>query len=283
MNYRRLYSKKVPKFDLLTKEIIQFLRDFKFWIQNGFKSKTIWIGPIMPSKKSTIYKIATKNLLSIRQSKSDKDAIQIWFDDQTKTDIASNKNQSKILNSQCSDISKKNVEKIQKEIFGYGMEVDPKTHQGKCVIKSDENAVHDGRIVQCPISNFEQSKVYQIIINNEENQSYFDYRVAVMADEIIIIYKKYKTLEKRFTNDTYHATICDEKMIPNQIQKKIIDFCNKIQCDFCELDVLFDNDSQKWFVIDVNKTPYGPPASLSRLEKEKAVNILSDGFKRKFL
>ncbi len=283
MNYRRLYSKKVPKFDLLTKEIIQFLRDFKFWIQNGFKSKTIWIGPIMPSKKSTIYKIATKNLLSIRQSKSDKDAIQIWFDDQTKTDIASNKNQSKILNSQCSDISKKNVEKIQKEIFGYGMEVDPKTHQGKCVIKSDENAVHDGRIVQCPISNFEQSKVYQIIINNEENQSYFDYRVAVMADEIIIIYKKYKTLEKRFTNDTYHATICDEKMIPNQIQKKIIDFCTKIQCDFCELDVLFDNDSQKWFVIDVNKTPYGPPASLSRLEKEKAVNILSDGFKRKFL
>ncbi len=283
MNYRRLYSKKVPKFDLLTKEIIQFLRDFKFWIQNGFKSKTIWIGPIMPSKKSTIYKIATKNLLSIRQSKSDKDAIQIWFDDQTKTDIASNKNQSKILNSQCSDISKKNVEKIQKEIFGYGMEVDPKTHQGKCVIKSDENAVHDGRIVQCPISNFDQSKVYQIIINNEENQSYFDYRVAVMADEIIIIYKKYKTLEKRFTNDTYHATICDEKMIPNQIQKKIIDFCNKIQCDFCELDVLFDNDSQKWFVIDVNKTPYGPPASLSRLEKEKAVNILSDGFKRKFL
>ncbi|MEN9948715.1 MAG: hypothetical protein RL106_1538 [Bacteroidota bacterium] len=283
MNYRRLYSKKVPKFDLLTKEIIQFLRDFKFWIQNGFKSKTIWIGPIMPSKKSTIYKIATKNLLSIRQSKSDKDAIQIWFDDQTKTDIASNKNQSKILNSQCSDISKKNVEKIQKEIFGYGMEVDPKTHQGKCVIKSDENAVHDGRIVQCPISNFDQSKVYQIIINNEENQSYFDYRVAVMADEIIIIYKKYKTLEKRFTNDTYHATICDEKMIPNQIQKKIIDFCNKIQCDFCELDVLFDNDSQKWFVIDVNKTPYGPPASLSRVEKEKAVNILSDGFKRKFL
>jgi hypothetical protein len=72
-------------------------------------------------------------------------------------------------------------------------------------------------------------------------------------------------------------------MIPNQIQKKIIDFCTKIQCNFCELDVLFDNDSQKWFIIDVNKTPYGPPASLSRVEKEKAVNILSDGFKRKFL
>jgi hypothetical protein len=237
----------------------------------------------MPSKKSTIYKIATKNRLSIRQNKSDKDAIQIWFDDRTKTDLATYKNQKGILNSQCLDISKKNVEKIQKEVFGYGMEIDPKTHLGKCVIKSDENAVHDGRIVQCPILNFDQNKVYQIIINNEENQSYFDYRVAVMSDEIIIIYKKYKTLEKRFTNDTYHAVICDEKKIPSEIQKKIIHFCNKIQCDFCELDVLFDKDSQKWFIIDVNKTPYGPPASLSRVEKEKAVNILSDGFKRKFL
>jgi hypothetical protein len=237
----------------------------------------------MPSKKTTIYKIATKNLLCIRQFHSKNDVAQIWFDDQTKTDFIPYSNGRKILNAYCLDISKKNVEKIQKEVFGYGMEVDPRTHQGKCVIKSDENAVHDGRIVQCPMLNFDQNKVYQIIINNEENQSYFDYRVAVMSDEIIIIYKKYKTLEKRFTNDTYHAVICDEKIIPSEIQKKIIHFCNKIQCDFCELDVLFDKDSQKWFIIDVNKTPYGPPASLSRVEKEKAVNILSDGFKRKFL
>ena len=283
MNYRRLYSKKVPKFDIITKEIQLVLRDFKFWIQNGLTTRSIWIGPIMPSKKTTIYKIATKNLLCIRQFHTKNDVAQIWFDDQTKTDFLPYSNGRKILNAYCLDISKKNVEKIQKEVFGYGMEVDPRTHQGKCVIKSDENAVHDGQIAQCPIAQFDNNKVYQIIINNEENKSFFDYRVAVMSDEIIIIYKKYKTLEKRFTNDTYHAVICDKEIIPIEIQKKIIDFCTKIQCDFCELDVLFDNDSQKWFVIDVNKTPYGPPASLTGFEKEKAVNILSDGFKRKFL
>jgi hypothetical protein len=237
----------------------------------------------MPSKKTTIYKIARKNKLSIRQTASANDVVQIWFDDQTKTEFELPSNTSKILNAQCLDISKKNVEEIQKNIFGYGMEVDPQKHQGKCVVKSDENAVHDGQIIQCPIDHFDETKVYQIVINNEENQSFFDYRVAVMKDEIIIVYKKFKTEEKRFTNDTYHATICGNENIPQGIQNSIIDFCNKIQCDFCELDVLFDQDSKKWFVIDVNKTPYGPPASLNSTEKEKAVNILSDGFRRKFL
>lgn len=238
---------------------------------------------MMPSKKSTIYKIAIKNHLSIRQQTSHSDLIKIWFDDQTKTSFHSEFDEQKILNAHCLDISKKNVEIVQREVFGYGMEIDPKTHQGKCVLKSDENAVHDGHIVQCPVDIFDDKKVYQIVINNFENNSYFDYRVAVMRSEIIIVYKKYKTQEKRFTNDTYHAEICELNILPKNIQECIVEFCNKMQCDFCELDVLFDNDSGKWFVIDLNKTPYGPPASLPTPEKEKAVNILSDGFKRKFL
>ena len=283
MNTRRLYSEKVAKFDVITKEIQHIITDFKFWLLNGFSTKSIWVGPVMPSKKTTIYKIARKNRLSIRQASSSNDVVKIWFEDQTKTDFELPNQAGEILNAQCSDISKKNVEQIQKNIFGYGMEVDPKTHQGKCVVKSDENAVHDGQIIQCPIDYFDEKKVYQIVINNKENESFFDYRVAIMRDEIIIVYKKYKTEEKRFTNDTYHATICSIESIPLEIQKLIVDFCNKIQCDFCELDVLFDQDSKKWFVIDVNKTPYGPPASLSSLEKEKAVNILSDGFRRIFL
>jgi hypothetical protein len=56
-----------------------------------------------------------------------------------------------------------------------------------------------------------------------------------------------------------------------------------MQCDFCELDVLKDNQSGKWYIIDLNKTPYGPPASLSKKDKNKAVEILSNGFAINFL
>ncbi len=286
MNYRRVYSKKVAKFDIFTKEFRELLKDLKTWIRNGFRSKTIWIGPVMPSKKTTIYKIASYLNLSIRQKKSPTDKILIWFDDQTKTALGTSYLLSSALNFNCVDISKKNVEKIQEEVFGYGMSVDPKTHIGYCVCKSDENAKHDGRIIQCPTDNVDDNKVYQVVIDNHDKNRldvYFDYRVCVMGCSIPVIYKKYKTLEKRFTNDTFEAEICAENIIPQAIQNLIIQFCQKIQCDFCELDVLQDQNSGKWFVIDVNKTPYGPPASLPASEKKKAVALLSNGFRKSFL
>lgn len=283
MIYRRVYSKKVAKFDVFTKEFREFIRDFNFWIQNGFQTKSIWVGPVMPSKKTSLYKIAGKLKLSIRQKQSGNHLLHIWFQDQTKSDAIASFPGKAILNIHCTDISKKNVEKLHEKIWGYGMEIDPKTHQGKCVIKSDENAVHDGHIVQCPVAEYDPTKVYQIVINNEDSGEFFDYRVAVMKQEVVIIYKKFKTLEKRFTNDTHRAEIASLEIIPETVKNKIVLFCNEIQCDFCELDVLFDQDSQKWFVIDINKTPYGPPASLTTLDKEKAVTQLSDGFHRNFL
>lgn len=209
--------------------------------------------------------------------------LYFWFLDETKSESIDSLKNKNCINFHCFDISKKNVEIIHQKVWGYGMEIDPKTHHGKCVIKSDENAVHDGHIVQCPIFDFDPSKVYQIVINNEDSGEFFDYRVAVMKREVIIVYKKYKTLEKRFTNDTHRAEIVPVHIIPETVQNKIISFCTEIQCDFCELDVLYDLDSEKWFVIDVNKTPYGPPASLSQADKEKAVTQLSDGFQRNFL
>jgi hypothetical protein len=281
--FRRLYAEKVAKFDVFTKEFREFIRDFNFWVQNGFQTKSIWVGPVMPSKKTSLYKIAGHLKLSIRQKNSKNHLLHIWFQDQTKSASHPSISDSDILNIHCTDISKKNVEKLHEKIWGYGMEIDPKTHQGKCVIKSDENAVHDGHIVQCPVADYDPTKVYQIVINNEDSGEFFDYRVAVMKQEVVIIYKKYKTPEKRFTNDTHRAEIASLEIIPIEIKNKIVLFCNEIQCDFCELDVLFDQDSQKWFVIDVNKTPYGPPASLTALDKEKAVTQLSNGFQRNFL
>jgi hypothetical protein len=232
-----------------------------------------------------LYKISRKLHLSISQKISSRTIIGIRFDDQTQLE----KSQSslvKILNAACNDISKKNVEKIQELIFGYGMSVNPQSHFGACVCKSDENAKHDGKIIQCPTDSIDNNQVYQIVINNKDNFRkgiYFDYRVCVMGGSIPIVYKKYKTEEKRFTNDTFEAEISPLETIPQDIQNKIIEFCHTIQCEFCELDVLQDQDSGKWFVIDVNKTPYGPPASLPSSEKKKAVTILSNGFQKSFL
>lgn len=281
----RLYNKKKSFFDVILKESKLLFFDLLYWFKNGMKRREIFIYPYLPSSKTTLYKISHQLNLSISQKISKHSVIGIRFDDQTQ--LESNAFHSvKILNSNCNDISKKNVEKIQEQVFGYGMSVNPNSHIGFCVSKSDENAKHDGKIIQCPTHEIEENQVYQIVINNKDKKReniYFDYRVCVMRQSIPIVYKKYKTEEKRFTNDTFEAEICPLEILPQDIQNKIISFCHKMQCDFCELDVLQDQDSGKWFVIDINKTPYGPPASLPSAEKKKAVAILSNGFQNYFL
>ena len=56
-----------------------------------------------------------------------------------------------ILNCHCIYISKRRVHRVFQEIFGYGYELDPSTHHGPMVVKSTENATHDGRIEMGPI------------------------------------------------------------------------------------------------------------------------------------
>ena len=51
-----------------------------------------------------------------------------------------------------------------------------------------------------------------------------------------------------------------------------------MEVDFCEFDVLRHKGNQKIYIIDVNKTPYGPPEPLNRKDKVIALKKLSDAF-----
>ena len=51
-----------------------------------------------------------------------------------------------------------------------------------------------------------------------------------------------------------------------------------MKVDFCEFDVLRHKGNQKIYIIDVNKTPYGPPEPLNKRDQEKALKILSNAF-----
>ena len=60
------------------------------------------------------------------------------------------KSADQLLNFGCQDISKSQVAHLQEDIFSYPLALDPHTHQGEAVEKSDKNGVHDGRIITCP-------------------------------------------------------------------------------------------------------------------------------------
>lgn len=282
MFFSHLYHKKKPKNTLIFKQIRELLFAI---VHNNFSKKngTFWIYPQFPSRKSTIYKISRKLKFNLVTTTFKNTTNGINFHDSTFQNSFQFPDGINIINKNIYDISKKRVDEVHLDVFAYNTFIDPTKHIGKCVSKSNENAVHDGIEIQCPIETKENNKVYQIVIDNQEGSLFVDYRVCVMKSDIVIIYKKYKTPELRFTNDTCKASIENLSTIPESIKKNIIIFCNKMQCEFCELDVLKDNKTDLWYVIDLNKTPYGPPASLSKKDKKKAVETLSNGFAKNFL
>ena len=55
---------------------------------------------------------------------------------------------------------------------------------------------------------------------------------------------------------------------------------NLLHVDYAELDALRDAQSGKLFVIDVNPTPWGPPAELSDEQKVIAIKTMAKAFEQ---
>lgn len=283
MFINHLYSKKKSNFFTIFKQIRELLfalRNNNFLKKNG----TIWVTPYFPSRNSTLYKISRNLGFNLVSRPFSNTTLGINFHDSTfQSEQIAYPQDLTIINKNIFDISKSKVDFVHQQVFGYNTIIDPKKHIGSCVVKSNENALHDGIHIQCPVIKVDPDKIYQVLIDNQEADLFVDFRVCVMKSKIVIVYKKYKELSFRFTNETCKAEIIQTERIPENIQLKIIQFCEIMEADFCELDVLKDNISNNWYIIDVNKTPYGPPASLTKKDKNKAVEMLSNGFKKSFL
>lgn len=282
--WRNNYNDKTKWMEVIGKDFKFALNDLLLYFKNGFQLKTILVYPDFPSKKTTIFKIARKLGYRLTNKISVSPAVVIYFEDQTFGKYADSLKLKfpNALNIHCRDISKKMVDRIHLEVFGYNTFIDPIRFSGKAVQKSDINALHDGKVVECPLDEAVEGSVYQILINNQVDDEFVvDYRVAVIGDSIPVCYKKYKRMNVRFTNDVSKSEIGNiDELFSKTEQQSIIQFAKKMNVDFCELDVLRHSDG-RIFIIDVNKTPYGPPFGLG--ENEMAVSLLSTEFENKFL
>jgi hypothetical protein len=167
---------------------------------------------------------------------------------------------------------------VHQDVFGYNTFIDPSVYKGQAVVKSDVNALHDGRIIECPVAfNEHDNKVYQVLIDNSFDEHYvLDYRVPVVMGKIPHVYLKYKRKEVRFTNEVSYSELkITDDYFTLEEQESIRMFASQMGAQFCELDVLRNKTDGRIYVIDVNKTPYGPPFGLKNDEAERAVANLS--------
>lgn len=192
-----------------------------------------------------------------------------------------------VLNRRCNDISKRMVNTTFEEIFGYSLSVDPLTYSGKCVMKLNWNALHKGRIIECPTKSIDDDFVYQKLVRNETGDGFVeDMRVPVFANKTPFIYLKYRSVKDRFIDRVHtntRAIIAEvADVLSEEELEKIHQFCARIGMDYGEVDVLRDRDDGRIYIVDANNTPSGPPSPISDSEGKMAVLRLSQAFEETF-
>lgn len=184
------------------------------------------------------------------------------------------------FNIGCHDIRKSVVSRLFEEVFGYSLTVDPRTHKGLAVEKSELNGKHDGRIVSCPIAAPRGDRVYQRLVDNTfDGREFVDIRTPVVGGKAPFVYLKRRTRDLRFSNDNHRVDLAPvDAMLSKDEQSKIAAFTDAIGLDFGGLDVLRDREDGRIYIVDANKTDMGPPSALSGEDKLKAMRGIADAF-----
>lgn len=184
------------------------------------------------------------------------------------------------FNIGCYDIRKSVVARVFEEVFGYGLAIDPLTHQGRAVAKSELNGKHDGKIIDCPIATPEPEQVYQRLIDNTyDGKEYIDIRTPIVGGEIPFVYLKRRIKDRRFSNENHRVDlVAPDALLSKKEQQQIAAYAKAMALDFGGLDVLRDRQDGRIYIVDVNKTDMGPPSALSGPDKMKAMRGLADAF-----
>ncbi|HBS30890.1 MAG TPA: hypothetical protein DEA40_03990, partial [Parvularcula sp.] len=162
----------------------------------------------------------------------------------------------------------------------YSLTVDPLTHRGVAVEKSELNGKHDGLIVECPLASPRGDRVYQRLIDNTfDGREFIDIRTPVVGGKAPFVYLKRRTRDLRFSNENHRVDLAPaDAMLSRDEQAKIGEFARAMALDFGGLDVLRNREDGRIYVVDANKTDMGPPSALSAPDKVKAMRGIADAF-----
>jgi hypothetical protein len=188
---------------------------------------------------------------------------------------------ARLVNFGCTDVSKSRVARASAEAFGYPLAVDPLIHVGLAVEKSEINAAHDGRIVQCPLQPA-PGRVYQRVIDNRglDPDLVDDLRTCTVGGNPACVFIKRRPVTKRFLNTNSEVLLkAPHEVFSAEEQRQITAFTRAIGLDWGGVDVLRDRADGRLYIVDANKTDMGPPISLNLPDKLQATRMLAAAFR----
>lgn len=246
----------------------------------------IYCTPERPKTFSVVFKLCSiLNYKILYGNKRESIDVFCRIQDNTYSDQNLTKfvNTEKCINVSSTDISKKNIEEKFYEVFEYSLSVNPFNYFGKIVKKSNENARHNGEIINAPIQyeQYEERFVYEKLIDNRfDDQLVLDYRIPVYGENIPFVYCKYRRIETRFASPNLHTKLdSPENVFSDYEIKQILKFARSIGMDYGELDILRDKTDGKIYIVDANNTPGGIPNELTKEDRISVLFYLSMAFR----
>lgn len=195
------------------------------------------------------------------------------FDDHTQSNITLPETKARLLNAHATDISKTQVGQVFEQVFNYPLTLDPRTHEGVMVQKSDTNGVHDGRIIEGPLASPSGDCIYQHFVDSTVRDGVTEDLRCVCVDGVVVqVFRKEKAQESRFAAIYLQTTLQDADAIftPDE-QAQIAQFCDVIGLDFGSMDILRDYaQGGRLYIVDVNKTCM-PVLSMPAADLRKAL------------
>lgn len=195
------------------------------------------------------------------------------------------------INARCLNTKKSYVDEVHREVFGYCLAVDPTTFSGAAFAKTDENATHDGQIVQLPIANPNPDRCYQILVDNiVDDVLRQDIRTVIVEDEIpvvTLVYRKQLLDGTIGGRESMRTEVRDpEEVFSIEEISKLIRFARAMGLDWGEFDVLRDKPTGRIFVVDVNRAVGGLPTPWETTDIGaywRQLELAANAFDRAFL
>lgn len=188
---------------------------------------------------------------------------------------------ARLLNFRCRDVSKSRVAEVFGETFGYSLAIDPAQYVGPAVEKSEINAAHDGRIVQCPTRAL-PGRSYQRLIDNRSLNPVIveDLRACMVGGKPGCVFVKRRPIAKRFLNTNCEVLLArPEEVFSAEELARIEAFADRLGLEWGGLDVLRDRADGQLYIVDANKTDLGPPIAMPLEGKIRAAHMLAEAFR----
>lgn len=246
--------------------------------------------PQFPNEKTTLSTILKAlDVELVRPESSEADLVIFWEDATFKRsrELPVARWGVPPINSRCLDISKHRVDGTHLQVFGYALQIDPLTYDGPCIEKSNLNALHDAREVQCPGTSPQRRKVYQRLVDiSTDDGSLEEIRIPVVGSEIPFCWRKLRRpepLPQRIQGGYARSLpVPTRQLLTADEETLILRLCAALGLDFAELDAGRDRADGRLYVFDANSTPFSPRSSCTDEDKRSSVELLAAAFARQF-